>query len=137
MNNSYKRDPLIFGSGFHDPNLERAELPVEIHLLWQQYAASGDVECLARAAEIVPFFGRPEIGKAIAEILRDKEPSHKLEKELDWREIDLLYEAFVKKGMRKKDIYEKLAGCKGIEPDSMKWELMRRHKNSKANKSNN
>jgi hypothetical protein len=112
-------------------------LPVEIDLLWQQYAASGEVECLARAAEIVPFFGRPEIGKAIAEILRDKEPSHKLEKELAWREIDLLYEAFVKEGVRKKDIYEKLAGYKRIEPDSMKWELMRRHKNSKANKSNN
>ena len=109
-------------------------MPVEIDLLWQQYAASGDVECLARAAEIVPFFGRPEIGKAIAEILRDKEPSHKLEKELAWREIHLLYEAFVKEGVR---IYEKLAGYKRIEPDSMKWELMRRHKNSKANKSNN
>jgi hypothetical protein len=112
-------------------------LPVEIDLLWQQYPASGEVECLARAAEIVPFFGRPEIGKAIAEILRDKEPCHKLEKELAWREIDLLYEAFVKEGVRKKDIYEKLAGYKRIEPDSMKWELMRRHKNSKANKSNN
>lgn len=80
MSNSYKRDPLIFGSGFHGPNLERPELPVE---------------------------------------------------------IDLLYEAFDKEGMRKKDIYEKLAGYKRIEPDSMKRELMRRHKNSKANKSNN
>ena len=101
MSNSYKRDPLIFGLGFYDPNLERPDLPAEIELLWKQYAASGDVECLARAAEIVPFFGRPEIGKAIAEILRDKEPSHKLEKELAWREIDLLYKTFVKNRTRK------------------------------------
>jgi hypothetical protein len=80
MSNSYKRDPLIFGSGFHDPNLEWPELPVE---------------------------------------------------------INLLYEAFVKEGMRKKDIYEKPTGYKRIEPDSIKRELMRRRKNSKANKSDN
>jgi hypothetical protein len=134
MSNSYKRDPLIVSSGFYDPNLGKPDFPVEMDLLWQQYEALGDVECLARAAEIIPFFGKPEIGKAIAEILRYKEPSRKLEKELARREIALLYEVFVNKGIRKKDFYEKLVGYRSIEPDSMKRELMRRHKEKQFTK---
>jgi hypothetical protein len=41
MRNSYKRDPLIFGLGFHDPNLERPELPVKIDLLYEAFVKEG------------------------------------------------------------------------------------------------
>lgn len=126
MTKKINREPLITGAAFHNPDLEKPDLPVEMDLLWKQYEASGDVECLARAAEIVPFFGKPEIGQKIAEILRDKEPSQKLKREMQWREIDLMYEALHPSLGEK--VYEELAKYKGITTASMKRELMRRYK---------
>ena len=127
MTNKYERKPLLTGAAFYDPELDRPEMPAEMELLWKQYEASGDVECLAKAAEMAPFFGQPKIGEIIAKILRDKEPTHKLAREMKWREIDLLYEALTNAGMRKKEIYERLAEHKGISAASMKRELMKRH----------
>ena len=106
-------------------------MPAEMELLWKQYEASGDVECLAKAAEMAPFFGQPNIGKTIAKILRDRDPINKQAREMQWREIDLLYEAFCSKGLRKTEIYERLAEFKGITPESMKRELISRYSASK------
>ena len=131
MSEENKRKPLITGAAFYDPDLERPEMPVEMELLWKQYEASEDVECLAKAAEMAPFFGQPNIGKAIAKILRDREPTNKLAREMQWREIDLLYEAFCNEGLQKTEIYNRLAELKGITPESMKRELMRRYSASK------
>jgi hypothetical protein len=128
MTKKYERKPLIIGAAFYDPDLEKPEMPAQMEHLWRQYEASGDVECLAKAAEIAPFFGQPNIGRTIAKILRDKEPTDKLAREMQWREIDLLYEAFNNEGLRKTEIYERLAELKGITPESMKRELMRRYK---------
>ena len=108
MTKKYKRKPIITGAAFYDPDLEKPELPAEMELLWKQYEASGDVECLAKAAEMAPFFGQPNIGKTIAKILRDKEPTNKLAREMKWREIDLLYETLTDAGLQKTEIYERL-----------------------------
>ena len=131
MTNKYERKPLITGAAFYDPDLEKPEMPVEMELLWKQYEASGDVECLAKAAEMAPFFGQPNIGKTIAKILRDKEPTNKLAREMKWREIDLLYETLTDAGLQKTEIYERLAAFKGITASSMKRELMKRYSASK------
>ena len=106
MTKKYKRKPIITGAAFYDPDLEKPEMPAEMELLWKQYEASGDVECLAKAAEMAPFFGQPNIGKTIAKILRDKEPTNKLAREMKWREIDLLYETLTDAGLQKTEIYE-------------------------------
>ena len=131
MTKKYERKPIITGAAFYDPDLEKPEMPVEMELLWKQYEASGDVECLAKAAEMAPFFGQPNIGKTIAKILRDKEPTNKLAREMKWREIDLLYETLTDAGLQKTEIYERLAAFKGITASSMKRELMRRYSASK------
>ena len=131
MTNKYERKPLITGAAFYDPDLEKPEMPAEMELLWKQYEASGDVECLAKAAEMAPFFGQPNIGKAIAKILRDKEPTNKLAREMKWREIDLLYEVLNNAGLQKTEIYERLAAFKGITASSMKRELIKRYSASK------
>jgi len=131
MTKKFKRKPLIAGAAFFDPDLEKPDMPAQMELLWKQYEASGDVECLARAAEMAPFFGQPNIGTTIAKILRDKEPTNKLAREMQWREIDLLYEAFSNDGLRKTEIYKRLAELKGISAASMKRELMKRHASSK------
>ena len=131
MTKDYERKPLIVGAAFYDPDLEKPEMPAEMALLWKQYEASGDVECLAKAAEMAPFFGQPNIGKTIAKILRDREPTNKLARELQWREFDLLYKAYLNEGLRKTEIYERLAELKGIAAASMKRELMDRYPTSK------
>lgn len=131
MTKKYKRKPIITGAAFYDPDLEKPEMPAEMELLWKQYEASGDVECLAKAAEIAPFFGQPNIGKTIAKILRDKEPTNKLAREMKWREIDLLYETLTDAGLQKTEIYERLGKHKGITAASMKRELMRRYSSPK------
>ena len=131
MTKKYERKPLITGAAFYDPDLEKPEMPAEMELLWKQYEASGDVECLAKAAEMAPFFGQPNIGKTIAKILRDKEPTNKLAREMKWREIDLLYETLTEAGLQKTEIYERPAAFKGITASSMKRELMRRYSASK------
>ena len=131
MTKKYERKPLITGAAFYDPDLEKPEMPAEMELLWKQYEASGDVECLAKAAEMAPFFGQPNIGKAIAKILRDKEPTNKLAREMKWREIDLLYEVLNNAGLQKTEIYERLAAFKGITASSMKRELIKRYSASK------
>lgn len=59
MTKDYERKPLIVGAAFYDPDLEKPEMPAEMALLWKQYEASGDVECLAKAAEMAPFLGNP------------------------------------------------------------------------------
>ena len=131
MTKKYERKPLITGAAFYDPDLEKPEMPAEMELLWKQYEASGDVECLAKAAEMAPFFGQPNIGKTIAKILRDKEPTNKLAREMKWREIDLLYEVLNNAGLQKTEIYERLAAFKGITASSMKRELIKRYSTSK------
>ena len=132
MTKKYKSKSLIAGAAFFDPDLDKPDMPAEMELLWKQYEASGDVECLAKAAEMAPFFGQPRIGTTIAKILRDKEPTNKLAREMQWREIDLLYEAFSREGLQKTEIYERLAALKDIAPESMKRELMRRYSASKG-----
>ena len=127
MTKKYVRKPLITGAAFYDPDLDKPDMPAQMELLWSQYEASGDTECLAKAAEMAPFFGKPEIGSAIAKMLRDKEPTNKLRREMEWREVDLLYEALNKDGVPKNEIYERLSAYKGITPESMKRELMRRY----------
>ena len=106
-------------------------MPAKMELLWKQYEASGDVECLAKAAEMASFFGQPDLGRTIAIILREKGPTNKLASEMKWREIDLLYEALNKEGLQKTEIYERLAEFKGITASSMKRELMKRYSASK------
>ena len=131
MTKKYERKPIITGAAFYDPDLEKPEMPVEMELLWKQYEASGDVECLAKAAEMASFFGQLDLGRTIAKILRDKEPTNKLAREMKWREIDLLYETLTDAGLQKTEIYERLAAFKGITASSMKRELMRRYSASK------
>jgi hypothetical protein len=125
MSKKYKRPPLIVGAAFLDESLEEPTLPVEMQLLWEQYLASGDTECLALAVEKASFFGSEKLGVAIAEKLRDKEPTDKLAREIRWREIDLLYEVLHPELGEK--VYEYLSLVKGITAASMKRELMRRY----------
>ena len=106
-------------------------MPADMELLWKQYEASGDVECLAKAAEMAPFFGQPNIDKTIAKILRERGPTNKLAREMKWREIDLLYETLTDAGLQKTEIYERLAELKNITAECMKRELMRRYSASK------
>lgn len=128
MSEEKKDKTLIKGVAWLDPSLDKPDLPVEMDLLWNQYQASGDTECLAKAAEIVPFFGKPEIGQEIAKLLRDKHSTKKLERAIQWSEIYFMFEAFSAAGFKKEDIYVRLAEYKGIDPESMKRELMRRKK---------
>ena len=95
MTDEKKDKSLIKGVAWLDPSLDKPDLPVEMDLLWNQYQASGDTECLAKAAEIVPFFGKPEIGHEIAKLLRDKHSTKKLERAIQWSEIDFMFEAVI------------------------------------------
>lgn len=80
---------------------------------------------------MAPFFRQPNIGKTIVKILPESGPTNRLAREMQWREIDLLYEAFSNEGLRKTKIYERLSELKNITAESMKRELMRRYSTSK------
>ena len=92
--------------------------------LWNAYLMSTDIECLARAIEITEIYGNKEIAK----ILIDRHPTNKFRKAIKKRELDVLHKHLSKNEMKKESIYRHLANFQGVEPESMKRELMRRRK---------
>ena len=69
-----------------------------------------------------------KITKEIARILRDREPTRKFEKTFKQNELEVLYTHLEKAGHSKEKIYNHLASFKGVTPDSMKRDIMRRRK---------
>ena len=121
---------LIAGSGFIDPTQPRPETAADVDLNWNLYKQSGDVECLARAIENTNICGNHQITKEIAKHLRDREPTQKLQKTRKNIEEDVLYKHLLKSGMRKEDIYTRLAPFLELKPESVKRKKMRQQKKS-------
>ncbi len=63
----------------------------EYALLKDRWKHTGDRQTLAQIVESSPPFGDVEIGKAIADALRDKYPDEKAKNYIMWREIDRLF----------------------------------------------
>ena len=104
------------------------EVMSQLRQLWNAYVASGDIECLAKAIEQTAIYDNSKITKEIARILRDREPTRKFEKTLKQHELEVLYTHLEKAGHSKEKIYNHLASFKGVTPDSMKRDIMRRRK---------
>lgn len=96
--------------------------------LWNAYLMSTDIECLARAIEITEIYGNNKITAEIAKILRDRPQTKKLRNAIKRSELDVLHKHLARKGIKKEAIYRHLANFKGVEPESMKREFMRRRK---------
>ena len=45
--------------------------------IWKQYRATKDIELLAKACEVAPFFGQKEMANEIARILRSVKKTNK------------------------------------------------------------
>ena len=75
----------------------------------QQFHRTKDNESLAQLTEIDPPAGDPEVGKAIANILRALPQTNKLHRDRQWNDIDRLYEMLIPqigKRTRKTDKFE-------------------------------
>jgi len=123
-----ERSRLISGGAFADPNHKIPHTPAEFDYYWNAYLASGEVECLAKAIEIIQIYGNDQITKEIAKILRDRKPTKKFEKTFLRRETDVLHKHLRRSNMKKEAIYRHLSKFNGTDPDSIKRDIMRRRK---------
>ena len=67
--------------------LQDEERKATVEQCWAMFEKSKDAECLAVIAERMPFFGKPEVGAAIAELLRAPHKTKPLKKGMGY-EID-------------------------------------------------
>lgn len=109
------------------------------HHLWISYQATidkrqkyGDVTLLAEAAERMTWPGAPEIGPAIAEILRDQIIKNKVgaaskhHRNVRQREIEALASLHLSQGMTAKDSHERIAEIYNMTSDAVRKSLERK-----------
>ena len=79
--------------------LQDEERKATVEQCWEMFQKSKDPECLAVIAERMPFFGKPEVGAAIAELLRAPHKTKPLKKgmgyEIDKNQMHKNYEMLI------------------------------------------
>lgn len=81
----------------------------KINFLRARFKRTKDRETLAELAELDPPAGDKTIGKAIADVLRDKKPDSKIENDEEYRWIDRAFNHFREQGKSVDDSYAKVA----------------------------
>ena len=87
---------------------EGAARQAKINFLHARFKRTKDRETLAELAELDPPADDKTIGKAIADVLRDKKPDSKIENDEEYRWIDRAFNHFREQGNSVDNSYAKI-----------------------------
>jgi RNA:NAD 2'-phosphotransferase (TPT1/KptA family) len=102
------RDNTVFTVAWGDTP-EAAVHNAKIKFLHARFKRTNDRATLAELAELDPPAGDKAVGKAIADVLRDKKPDSKIENDEEYRWIDRVFNHFREEGHGVDDSYAKIA----------------------------
>ena len=106
---------------------------IKLRFYLEEYKARGNIEDLILAAETSEWHGVSELGSLVARELRKQETKGAFNRRI-WYELDVIYEALVRQGLKKELIFDRMAKLKDIDPQSMKRMWYARKKKLKTKK---
>jgi len=102
------RDKTAFTTAWGDTT-EAAAHQAKIKFLHSRFKRTKDRATLAELAELDPPASDKAVGKAIADVLRDKKPDSKIKNDEEYRWIDRVFNYFREEGHGVDDSYAKVA----------------------------